>query len=110
MPIQQTYKTGTIAVASGSATVTGTGTAWTMGLVNGGELSFKGFSIPIADIVSDTSLTLDYPAPAGMAGTGAYSISLGRADAASAIVATRQLADLVDLLRSKVSPFAATFL
>lgn len=94
MPIQKTYNDGTITVVAGSAVVTGTGTLWTAGLVNGGELFFKGFSAPIKSVGSDTSLTLDLVAPAGMAGTGTYSIALGRADAASAIVATRQLADL----------------
>lgn len=110
MPIQQTYKTGTITVAPGSAVVTGFGTAWLLGLVNGGLLSFNGFSVPIVSVESNTSLTLDYPAPAAMAGSGTYSIVLGRADAASAIVANRQLSDLTNLLSAGVSPFVRTVL
>lgn len=110
MPVQPIYNTGTITVVAGSQNVTGTGTAWEMALVNGGTLSFKGFAVPIIAVGSDTSIAIAYAAPAAMAGTGTYAIELGRADAASTIVANRQLADLTDLLRNKVSPFAATFL
>ncbi|KAB0682009.1 hypothetical protein [Aureimonas leprariae] len=111
MPIQPTYKSGTCSVVSGSAVVTGQGTAWALALVAGGTLSVKGLSIPIASVEDDTHLTLDYPAPAAMAGaTQAYSISLGRADVADAIRSNRLLADLVATLSDDVSPFVRTLL
>ncbi|MEH6721065.1 MAG: hypothetical protein V7704_19470, partial [Aurantimonas endophytica] len=69
MAVQPFYATGTATVTSGSATVTGTGTAWTIGVVNGGIFSRNGFSIPITSIGSNTSLTLAYPWP-GTTGTG----------------------------------------
>ncbi|MBB4000980.1 hypothetical protein [Aurantimonas endophytica] len=106
MAVQPLYATGTATVTSGSATVTGTGTAWTIGVVNGGIFSRNGFSIPIASIESNTSLTLAYPWPSGTS-TGAYAISLGNSGAASAITANARLAELVAQL-SEVSPFVRT--
>lgn len=104
MAVQPFYATGTAAVTNGSATVTGSGTAWTIGVVNGGEFSLQGFSIPIASVDSNTSLTLTYPWPHGTA-TAPYAISLGNSGAASAIAANERLAQFVAAI-SEISPFA----
>jgi hypothetical protein len=94
------YKVGSITVTSGSAVVTATGTAWNIGVVEGGELSFKGRSVPIKTIDSATQLTLIYPAPADMAGSGAdYAIAIGRAGSADAATANARLAQLVAQLQ-----------
>ncbi|MBB4001606.1 hypothetical protein [Aurantimonas endophytica] len=103
MPVQPFYATGTATVTSGSETVTGTGTAWAIQVINGGEFSRQGLSIPIVAINSNTSLTLAYPWP-GATSTGAYAISLGNAASASAIEANKRLAELVAQL-ADISPF-----
>jgi hypothetical protein len=103
MPVQPFYATGTATVTSDSATVAGTGTAWSIQVINGGEFSRQGLSIPIIAINSNTSLTLAYPWP-GATSTGAYAISLGNAASASAITANARLAELVAQM-SEISPF-----
>ena len=59
--VPNAYTTGTVSVTNGSATVTGTGTAWTVSMI--GQQFRCGFSFPIYTIVavdgSGTSLTLD---------------------------------------------------
>ena len=52
--------TGTIAIVSGSATVTGTGTTFT-NLIVGDCIQFRGADFLINAIVSDTQLTLESP-------------------------------------------------
>tara|TARA_R100000365_G_C2739490_1_gene68292 strand:+ start:117 stop:1451 length:1335 start_codon:yes stop_codon:yes gene_type:complete len=106
MAVQPFYATGTATVTNGSATVTGTGTAWSIGVVNGGEFSLGGYSVPIAVVDSNTGLTLAYPWPQATA-TGPYAISLGNAGAASAIEANKRLADFVAAM-SEISPYART--
>jgi hypothetical protein len=109
MPAVAPYTTGTATVTSGSAVVTGTGTAWSIGVVNGGVFSRLGLSIPILSVDSATQLTLAYTAPAGMAGTGAYAIDLARAGAADAVTANARLAQLVAQLQG-ISAFSQTIL
>jgi hypothetical protein len=104
MAVQPFYAIGTATVTNGSAIVTGTGTAWSIGVVNGGEFSLQGFSIPIASVNSNNSLTLAYPWPHGSV-TAPYAISLGNAGAASAIAANERLAQFVAAM-SEISPFA----
>ncbi|AZO54870.1 MULTISPECIES: hypothetical protein [unclassified Mesorhizobium] len=80
-----TYKTGTVSVTNGSATVTGSGTAWSVALVAGGMFSSAGVAVPIASVGSDTSITLDYPWPGSTASGAAYSIALESSSAASVV-------------------------
>ncbi|BCG85338.1 hypothetical protein MesoLj113c_14480 [Mesorhizobium sp. 113-3-9] len=81
----QIYNTGTVTVTNGSATVTGSGTAWAVALVTGGILSCAGMAIPILSVASDTSLTLAYPWP-GTTGSGkAYAIVRETSDAANVV-------------------------
>ncbi|TGR32990.1 MULTISPECIES: hypothetical protein [unclassified Mesorhizobium] len=80
-----TYKTGTVSVTNGSATVTGSGTAWSVALVAGGMFSSAGIAVPIASVGSDTSITLDYPWPGTTASGAAYSIALENSSAASVV-------------------------
>lgn len=103
------YTTGTATVTSGSAVVTGTGTAWNIGVVNGGVFFRNGLGAPIASVDSATQLTLATNAPAGMAGTGTYAIDLARAGAADAVTANARLAELVAQLQG-ISAFAQTTL
>ena len=76
MAVSAFYKTGTIAVTNGSATVTGTGTMWSNAIKAGDRLvvASTGEIFEIATIVSDTELTLVVTYP-GTTGTGlAYHI------------------------------------
>lgn len=54
------YKTGTISVTNGSATVTGSGTAWSTNAQAGNTFKIKGESViyTVASVNSDTSITL----------------------------------------------------
>ena len=54
------YKTGTVAITNGSATVTGTGTAWLANVSAGQFFGVDGDGVfyTVASVVSDTSLTL----------------------------------------------------
>ena len=53
--------TGTVAVTNGSATVTGTGTAFATQLVAGDEILVNGTVATVAQVVSATSLTITSP-------------------------------------------------
>ncbi|GGD29206.1 hypothetical protein [Aureimonas glaciei] len=108
MAAQPPYTNGTATVTAGSAVVTGTGTAWNIGIVNGGDFSRLGLMIPILSVDSATQLTLAYPW-AGATGTGAYAISIGRSGAADATTANARLAQLVAQLQG-VSPFIQSLL
>lgn len=69
------YKTGTVAVTNGSATVTGSGTAWASNLQpgDGFTVASTGVAYDVAQVVSDTELKLSAPY-SGAAGSGlAYS-------------------------------------
>ncbi|TPK18051.1 hypothetical protein [Mesorhizobium sp. B2-5-7] len=79
------YTTGTVTVSNGSAVVTGSGTAWAIGLVTGGMLSSEGVSIPIASVTDDTHLTLAYVWPGTTAAGAAYAIQRDNSDAASVV-------------------------
>ncbi|MBZ9698825.1 hypothetical protein [Mesorhizobium sp. CO1-1-9] len=79
------YTTGTVSVSNGSAVVTGSGTAWAVGLVTGGMLSSAGVSIPIASVTDDTHLTLAYAWPGTTATGAAYAIDRANSDAASVV-------------------------
>ncbi|RUW55623.1 hypothetical protein EOA32_00980 [Mesorhizobium sp. M1A.F.Ca.ET.072.01.1.1] len=100
-----TYKTGTAAVTNGSVNVVGTGTAWAVALVVGGMFSCNGLSVPIASIVDDTHLTLDYNWP-GATGSGqSYSILRENSDAANIVDLTDKLTQiLIDLSLAGIHP------
>lgn len=65
------YKTGTVAVTNGSATVTGSGTAWASNLQpgDGFTVTSTGVAYDVAQVVSDTELKLSAPY-AGATGSG----------------------------------------
>lgn len=100
-----TYKTGTAAVSNGSVNVVGTGTAWAVALVVGGMFSCNGLSVPIASVVDDTHLTLDYAWP-GTTGSGqSYSILRETSDAANMVDLYDKLSQLlVDLSLAGIHP------
>lgn len=54
----QPYTTGTISVTRGSATVTGSGTAWSSNLSTNHKIKIDGVPYQIAQVVSDTEITL----------------------------------------------------
>lgn len=64
-------QTGTVAVTSGSLTVTGTGTAWLVDYP-GVALNIDGLSYPVSAITSQTTLTLAKPYPGDTASGLAY--------------------------------------
>lgn len=67
------YSTGTVAVTNGSTTVTGTGTAWNSVLQAGWVfIGPDGLPVGIADVVSNTELTLTRPYGGATAGTQTY--------------------------------------
>ncbi|HTE61711.1 MAG TPA: hypothetical protein VK631_15265 [Solirubrobacteraceae bacterium] len=68
------YSTGTTALTAGSATATGTGTAWVANAEAGMILTIGGVSYRVAAVVTNTSLTLDRVAPATVA-TTAYTLT-----------------------------------
>lgn len=64
MTVQTYYNTGTVAVANGSTAVTGTGTTWLTSGIQAGDLFWaNGYSVRIAAVVSNTSITLAYGWP-----------------------------------------------
>lgn len=71
-----TYATGTLSATNGSATLTGSGTTWISGMVNGG-ITIAGTTYQILSRSSNTSITLTVPY-AGTSGSGlSYSIYYG---------------------------------
>jgi len=76
------YSDGTVTVANGSASVTGTGTAWSLFGVAGGVLFVGDKAFPIASVESDTALTLRRPATATFTGV-VYDIGLLPSEQAS---------------------------
>lgn len=89
------YKTGTAAVINGSAVVTGSGTAWAIGLVTGGSFSCAGMSIPIESVESDTSLTLAYDWPGSTAAAQAYAIARETSEAVRTVWTNDRLAQII---------------
>ncbi|UUP19497.1 hypothetical protein [Nitratireductor thuwali] len=94
------YSTGTVSVTSGSKTVTGSGTAWDLFLINGGLFSLAGIAIPIASVTSDTELELAYVWP-GATGSGlTYAVDRQSAYSAKATEANDRLADITIRLQA----------
>jgi hypothetical protein len=69
------YSTGTVTVSNGSTTVTGTGTAWQIALITGGNIFVQapGNPMPIDEVVSDTEITSELEWT-GTTGTYGYRI------------------------------------
>jgi uncharacterized repeat protein (TIGR01451 family) len=74
---------GTVAVTSGSAIATGTGTAFKSQLATGSVISLSGTSYTVASIQSDTQLTLSAPAGANASGIVSAGLTLSGAVTAS---------------------------
>ncbi|MDT9702262.1 hypothetical protein, partial [Streptomyces sp. P17] len=70
------YADGTATVAANGTTVTGNGTVWTN--LQPGDLFgvHKGLAIPIAEVVSATSITLQYPWSGAAQTNAAYCVQL----------------------------------
>jgi hypothetical protein len=96
----QNYTTGTVSVSNGNTIVTGSGTAWELSLVTGGLFCCDGYSVPIASVESDTSLTLALPWSDATSPGRPYAIFRETAQAASAVTANDRLAEVAGRLRS----------
>ncbi|RVD52958.1 hypothetical protein [Mesorhizobium sp. M7A.F.Ca.ET.027.03.2.1] len=102
------YSTGTVSVTNGNAGVTGTGTAWALGLVAGGMFTRLGVAVPILSVTDDTNLTLAYPWPGATAAGAAYAIALENSNAADIVDLNRTLSRvLVTLSLAGVHPNAS---
>lgn len=102
------YSTGTVSVTNGNAVVTGTGTAWALGLVAGGMFTRLGVAVPILSVTDDTHLTLAYAWPGATAAGAAYAIALENANAADVVDLNRTLSRvLVTLSLAGVHPNAS---
>ncbi len=72
-----THSTGTISVGVSSTSVTGAGTGWVAGGVRAGDILLAaGNAVPVAAVVSGTSLTLARPWPGGALAGANYDILL----------------------------------
>lgn len=64
MPLPSAYKVGTVTVAAGGTSVTGTGTNFLLAGIRAGDiLALKGLTVTIASVESATALTLDFAWP-----------------------------------------------
>jgi hypothetical protein len=83
------YSTGTVNVTNGSATVTGTGTAWLANLDAGMFLSAGADSVVIKSVDSNTQVTLVEPYPAATLVGSGYSVgflgTIGQGQAVAAV-------------------------
>lgn len=96
MTYRNYYSDGTISVAHGETTVTGSGTAWTFVGVAGGELKVPGYpGVIIESVTSDGELELKRPWPHVSLADEEYDIGLIAADAATAIFTNRQLSEIL---------------
>lgn len=84
MSTNQFWFTGTASVTQGSTTVTGTLTAWQTGNVGNGIFYMNGVAMGIAEVVSETELTLIQEWP-GLSGSGEYWINRENSDASDVI-------------------------
>jgi len=79
-----TYTTGTVEGSSGSATITGTSTVWTSGMVNRYiRIGSNTFFHRITAVASGTSLTIEDTLPAAVAAGATYTIFQHRYNLAS---------------------------
>lgn len=96
MPLPATYTTGTVTVAAGSASVTGTGTNWlTSGVRNGDLLAARGLSVSILSVESATALTLVEPWPGPALTDAGYEIRFTH-DTGRVLVAARTVLESIE--------------
>jgi len=100
MPSSTIYKMGSVSITSGTNTVTGVGTGFSVNGVKGGLFCVSGYSIPISDVVSDTELTLafNYNGTTIASEADDWSISLETAQAADAAFTHSKLVDIINNL------------
>ena len=104
------YKTGTASVTSGSATVTGSGTAWLSNVSAGDAFTIVGSGVTytVASVASDTSLTLSANYAGSTASGQSYAITrdfttdgipeLSQGDIETATIFTRAVRKIQDLI------------
>lgn len=76
------YRTGTVTVTNGSATVTGSGTSWLTGVTVGSQFSLvgSGVSYTVGAVGSDTSITLTSSYAGSTASGQSYTITTSFTD------------------------------
>lgn len=93
MALITTYATGTATVNANETTVTGQGTTWLSSGIQAGDLFWAGgFSVRIASVVSNTSLTLAFVWPGASRSAAAYEVRF-TPDANRAMGAARAILD-----------------
>lgn len=109
MTYRNLYTDGTVSVSNGSATVTGTGTAWAIFGIAGGMLMVPGFpAVPIRSVEDDASLTLEWAWRHADQIDVSYAIGLLTSEQATAVFTNRQLSEILRrVVVSGVSPDGA---
>lgn len=114
------YVTGTVSVTAGSDMVTGTGTGWLSANVAPGFFgldSADGNPVPVAEIISDTSLRLFTPWRGATAAGQAYWLSYDTRDGQQTVNNAQRLAEYIARLNNvffsaigSLTPIANSFL
>ena len=88
---KDTYKTktGTVSVTAGSATVTGSGTAFTTEFAANDRIQINNVNYRVLSITSDTVLTLDFNVVSSISGQAVKKSGMSSSDLSSATVITR---------------------
>ena len=88
---KDTYKTktGTVSVTAGSATVTGSGTAFTTEFAANDRIQINNVNYRVLSITSDTVLTLDFNVVSSISGQAVKKSGMSSSDLSSATVVTR---------------------
>lgn len=88
---KDTYKTktGTVSVTAGSATVTGSGTAFTTEFAANDRIQINNVNYRVLSITSDTVLTLDFNVVTSISGQAVKKSGMSSSDLSSATVVSR---------------------
>ena len=88
---KDTYKTktGTVSVTAGSATVTGSGTAFTTEFAANDRIQINNVNYRVLSITSDTVLTLDFNVVSSVSGQAVKKSGMSSSDLSSATVVSR---------------------
>ena len=88
---KDTYKTktGTVSVTAGSATVTGSGTAFTTEFAANDRIQINNVNYRVLSITSDTVLTLDFNVVSSISGQAVKKSGMSSSDLSSATVVSR---------------------
>ena len=88
---KNTYKTktGTVSVTAGSATVTGSGTAFTTEFAANDRIQINNVNYRVLSITSDTVLTLDFNVVSSISGQAVKKSGMSSSDLSSAVVISR---------------------